>query len=139
MDVAQAIFALIAVGSGLAVSRHLLPALGVRPPRNRYLEDVHAVSAWFLMAMIGVHLGVHAHWIWSKVRKLRFLLAAALLALVVWSAMRFDVLPHNRAFSQRLHNDSVRMTLALLPSALIAFGFLAVARRRRGAGVEIAL
>ncbi len=117
-DIAQCVVAIVAIGSGLVASRHLLPALGVAPSaRHRLMEDIHAVSAWVLMAMIGVHLGVHAHWIWSKVRKPRFVLAVVLLALALAGATRLEVFQQDRRFGPRFRGDSIKVTLAtILPT-----------------------
>lgn len=130
-DVAQSAVAFVAIGSGLAASRHLLPALGLPLARNRLMEDVHAVSAWVLMVMIGVHLGVHAHWIWAKIRKPRFALVVVLAALVVAGATRLDVFRQMGAFSRRFRGDMIQVTAALVPAALIAFGIFVAVRRRR--------
>ena len=54
------------------------------------------------MAMIGIHLGVLAHWIWSKVRKPRFVLVVVLLALAMEGATRLDVFRQDRRFGRRL-------------------------------------
>jgi hypothetical protein len=130
-DIAQSAIALVAIGSGLAVSRHLLPAFGVTPGRHRFLEDVHAVSAWTLMVMIGIHLGLHAHWIWSKMRKPQFALTLVLLALAAAGVTRLEVLRRDGAFSRRSSGDITKVGFAIIPPALIAFGALVYARRRR--------
>src|ERR1051326_259913 len=83
-DVAQSVVALVAIGSGLAASRYLFPGLTPRFIRNR-MEDIHAVTAWTLMAMIGVHLGVHLPRLWSKIRKPRFALVVVLMTLAVFA------------------------------------------------------
>jgi len=130
-DIAQSVVAFVAIGSGLAASRHLLPALGLPLARNRFMEDVHAVSAWVLMVMIGIHLGMHVHWIWSKVRQPRFALVVVLVALAVAGATRLDALRQMGAFSRRFRGDMMQVTTALVPAALIAFGISVAARRRR--------
>jgi hypothetical protein len=133
-DVAQSGVTLVAVGSGLVVSRHLLPALGLNPPRNRFVEDIHAVSAWCLMVMIGIHLGVHGHWVWSKVRKPRFALAGVLGALIVGALAGLGILRQSGLFSGRFRGDAISVGAAVVPATLIAFGTLAVIRRRRPVG-----
>ena len=57
---------MVALGSGLLDSRTVLPVVGLASSRNRFLENVHAASAYTLVMMVGVHLGLQAHWIWSK-------------------------------------------------------------------------
>ena len=130
-DIAQSVVAFVAIGSGLVVSRHLLPAFGVTLARPRFLEGVHSLSAWVLMVMLGIHLGVHATWIWSKLRKPRFALVVALVALAVAGATRLDSFRQVGAFSRRMRGDVIQVTAALVPAALIAFGVLVAARRRR--------
>lgn len=132
-DLAQSGVACLAVVSGLVVSRHLLPALGLTPLRNRFIDDVHAVSSWVLLVMIGIHLGVHVPWIWSKVRRPRFALIVALVTLLVVGATRLDVVRKNGAFSRRFRGDSIKATAALVPPGLLAFGLLTAFRRRRSA------
>ena len=83
------------------------------------------------MVMIGIHLGVHAHWIWSKVRKPQFALTLVLLVLATGGVTRLDVLRQGGAFSRRYQDDATKVTLAIVPPALIAFGILVVTRRRR--------
>ena len=130
-DLGPCAVALVAIGSGLLVSQHLLPAIGWKPPRNRILEDVHAVSAWVLLVMIGIHLGVHAHWIWSRVRQPRFALVVVLVALAVAGVTRLEVFRQNGAFSRRFRGDLNKVIAALVPSAAVAFAVLVVVRRRR--------
>ncbi len=130
-DLAQCAVAGVAIGTGLAVSRNLLPALGIAPGRHRFLEDVHAFSAWALMTMIGVHLGVHAHWIWSKVRRPRFALVVVVLVMAVAGVTRLDIVRRNGAFSRRFRGDAIQVAMAIVPSGLVAFGALVVFRRRR--------
>ena len=130
-DIAQCVVAFVKIGSGLVVSQHLLPAIGLKPGRNHFLEDVHAASAWVLMVMIGIHLGVHAHWIWSKVRKPRFALVVVLVALAVAGVTRLEILRRQGGFARRFRGDTNKITLAIIPSGLVAFGVLVVVRRRR--------
>jgi Domain of unknown function (DUF4405) len=130
-DIAQSAVALVAIVSGLAASRHLLPALGVSFAGNRIMGDVHAVSAWILMVMIGVHLGVHLPWIASKVRKPRFALMIVAVALAIAWAVRLEIFRDMGAFARRSKKDSVSVTFAVVPAALIAYRVLVVLRRRR--------
>lgn len=132
-DIAQSAVALVALGSGLAASRHLLPAIGVPMARHRLMEDIHSVSAWVLMVMIGVHLGVHARWIWAKVRKPRFALVVVLVTLALAGATRLEVFHRMGAFARRFKGDSIQVTAAIVPAALLAFGVLVVLRRHRRA------
>lgn len=130
-DIAQSAVALVAIGSGLAASRHLLPALGVTFTPLRFMGDVHAVSAWLLMIMIGVHLGVHLSWIGSKLRKPPFALVVVLVALAVAGASRLDIFRGMGAFARRFESDAIQVSFALIPAALIAYGVLIAFRRRR--------
>ena len=136
-DIAQCVVALLAIGSGLVASRHLLPALGVVSGRHRFWEDVHAVSAWVLMVMIGIHLGVHAHWIWSKVRKPQIALTVVLLGAMAVGVTRLDIVRQGGAFSRRYRGDAIKVTGALIPPALVAFGILVVVRRRRTRRLDV--
>jgi hypothetical protein len=85
------------------------------------------------MVMIGVHLGVHAHWVWSKLRKPRFALLFVLVALGLVGVAQLDVLRRNGIFIRRFRGDAISVAAAVVPAALIAFGILVVARRRRPA------
>jgi hypothetical protein len=135
-DIAQMIVAVIAIGSGLLVSRHLLPAFGMTGRRHGFWEHVHSVFAWGLMVMIGIHLGVHVHWIWSKVRRLQFAMTFLLVVAAAAGLTRLKVAREDGAFSRRFRGDAIQVTIAIVPSALVAFGALLVLRRRPPRGTE---
>jgi predicted permease len=135
-DLAQTVVALVAIGSGLGASQYLFPALAAPFARNRIMEDVHAISAWVLMVMIGIHLGVHLSWVWSKVRKPQFALMVVLIALVVAEAARLQIFRGMGVSSRRLKKESIQVAFAIVPSALVAYRILALRRRRRPTPTE---
>jgi hypothetical protein len=61
------VFAVVTV-SGLAVSRHILPLFGLVSGGYFFWVPVHAISAKVLLALIVVHVAVHAKWIVAALR-----------------------------------------------------------------------
>jgi hypothetical protein len=67
-NVLQFAFAAVALGSGLCASQSLLPALGWPRLQSHFMGSLHAVSSVILIGIVGVHLGMHGHWIWANLR-----------------------------------------------------------------------
>lgn len=57
--------------SGLLISGSLLQAFGLYAPGYYFWDPLHAVSAKVLMALLIIHLVVHARWIAGFVRGLK--------------------------------------------------------------------
>ncbi|MDR3307820.1 MAG: DUF4405 domain-containing protein [Coriobacteriales bacterium] len=60
-------FMLVTV-SGIMVSRHILPALGLVAQDYFYWSPLHSISAKALLALLVVHVAVHGKWLWGLVR-----------------------------------------------------------------------
>jgi hypothetical protein len=142
-NVLQLFVTVVALGSGLLVSRYFLPALGLSGMHGHYLNDVHACSATILTLMIGVHLGLHVHWIWSKLsrksdaraepgrsRRAWFLLLA--LALVAFLFSYSNFYHQHYSLFRRFRDDFGFTIIQIAIPALLTLGMLVYIRRRRG-------
>ena len=60
LDMALALGFVVIIGSGLAISRIILPALGIGPVFSFELVAIHRVSSWVTLGLLGVKLALHA-------------------------------------------------------------------------------
>jgi hypothetical protein len=59
LDMALAVGFVVIIGSGLAISRIILPALGIGPLISFELVAIHRVASWATLALLGVKLALH--------------------------------------------------------------------------------
>jgi hypothetical protein len=149
----QLFVAVVALGSGLLVSRYFLPALGLPGMHGYYLNDVHACSATILTLMIGVHLGLHVHWIRSKLSRspntmvdsgakprrsrLSILLVTVLVLGSVLAFSYTDFYHQHYSLFRRFRDDFGFIIIQIMVPTLLTFGILIFARRRRRLKLEI--
>ncbi|MCL1846757.1 MAG: DUF4405 domain-containing protein [Coriobacteriia bacterium] len=62
-----AVFMVVTV-SGIMVSRHILPLLGLVAPDYFFWNPLHSVSAKALLALALIHVVVHAGWLWRHIK-----------------------------------------------------------------------
>src|SRR2546421_345071 len=120
-----------------------VPAPSAKPRLDgwRFRWDVVVLLAFVVAAMrhwtdlawhevLGVVVvpvvGVHAHWIWSKVRKPQSTVWVLLVVAAVVGVMRSPLMRQRGRF----RDDAIKVTAAVVPAAFIAFGALLVFRRR---------
>jgi hypothetical protein len=65
-----AMFMVVVVSGGM-VSRHILPMLGLVAPGYFFWNPLHSLSAKVLLALLIVHIVVHAKWLWAFVKGFR--------------------------------------------------------------------
>lgn len=58
------------VFSGIMMSRHLLPALGLSAAPGRGWREIHELGANLSLAAVGVHVGLHWSWVMSTLPRL---------------------------------------------------------------------
>jgi len=63
------IVATLAIMSGILCSRSALGVLGIRRRPDFFWAVAHTVSATVLIALVGVHLGVHFRWVIARFRR----------------------------------------------------------------------
>ena len=56
--------------SGLLISKHVLPTLGLRPQAAHGWRAIHSMAADATIAALGVHLGLHWKWLALNVPRL---------------------------------------------------------------------
>lgn len=59
-----------AVLSGLLMSKHVLPVLGVAPVSGRQWRGIHELAANVSVAAVAVHIGLHWTWLAFHLRRL---------------------------------------------------------------------
>jgi hypothetical protein len=140
---AQIGVALVAIVTGLTASTYVLPGLGLRQPGRHFGGDLHSVSGTILIGMVGVHLGLHAHWIWSHIRggatsdgraRRRSVVTVAFLLLVIAAALiapEFAAFRQYRSLTFRWRADLVLVGGSMLALGAVTFGIVARTRRRR--------
>ncbi len=144
----QLLVAVVTLASGLLISRTFLPAVGLTGLRSNFLGDVHAASATVLTVMIGVHLGLHGHWIWSRLRgasrptvtsdtkqiRRQLLLASAIVVAVLAAVL---LIPNSNFYHQhfpllrRVRDDFIQVIISMSIPGTIAFGALVFFQGRR--------
>jgi hypothetical protein len=145
---AQFAVTVVALGSGLLVSRFVLPSLGLAGLHSNFWGNIHAGSATILTIMLGVHLGLHAHWLWSKIKRTarpttgpdvrsksrRWLLilglCLALIAACLW-LRQWDVYRHHRSLIGRFRDDFAYVNAQIAVPGMLTLGLLVFIRRRR--------
>ena len=70
LDAALAVGFVVIIGSGLAISRIILPALGIGPLISFELVAIHRLSSWVTLGLLGVKLALHARGIVHMVSRL---------------------------------------------------------------------
>jgi hypothetical protein len=60
---------LASLGSGLAISRSLLPFLAVKGVNTLWLHDVHQASSYGAFLLAGLHLGMHWPALWQRFQR----------------------------------------------------------------------
>jgi hypothetical protein len=65
LDVATVVVFMVVTVSGIMVSRHILPALGLVAPGYFFWNPLHSLFAKVLLALLVVHVVVHAKWLWA--------------------------------------------------------------------------
>jgi hypothetical protein len=69
LDVALLIAFMVVTVSGIMVSRHILPALGLVAPGYFFWNPVHSIAAKLLLALLIVHLVTHFRWFMSVFKR----------------------------------------------------------------------
>lgn len=146
-NVAQFIVTVVALGSGLLLSQFVLPVLGLAGYRSHFWGDIHAGASTVLVAMIGVHLGLHAHWIWSKVKRSAPLAPAsasplksrrwplilgiglAVIIACLW-IRQWDIYRHHRSLINRYRDDFASVNAMIVIAGILTLGVLIFVRRR---------
>jgi hypothetical protein len=65
LDSATVVVFMVVTVSGIMVSRHILPALGLVAPGYFFWNPLHSLFAKMLLALLVVHVVVHAKWLWA--------------------------------------------------------------------------
>jgi len=147
-NVVQFVVAAVVLGSGLLISEHVLPTLGLAAYHSKFWANIHAASATILVIMIGVHLGLHAHWIWTRIKRSsrpttasagkptsrRWLFASEVCLVVVVACLwipQLDVYRHHRSLISRFRVDFVFINIEMVVPGMLILGVLALVRRRR--------
>jgi hypothetical protein len=68
LDVVTLVTFMVVTVSGIMVSRHILPALGLVAPDYFYWSPLHSISAKVLLALLVVHVVVHGKWLWNFIK-----------------------------------------------------------------------
>ena len=68
LDVATALVFMVAMVSGIMVSRFILPALGLVAPGYFFWNPLHSLFAKLLLALLLVHVVVHAKQLWTYLK-----------------------------------------------------------------------
>jgi len=55
--------------SGIKVSEAALPALGLAPGPDPFWTRIHNTVANVFPSLIGIHVAMHARWIWARIRR----------------------------------------------------------------------
>ena len=63
------VVAVVAIMSGILCSRQVVRSLGFSHPVDFFWAVVHSVSATVLIALVGVHLGMHFRWVIAQFRR----------------------------------------------------------------------
>jgi hypothetical protein len=71
LDVLTVVVFMVVTVSGIMVSRHILPALGLVAPGYFFWNPLHALFAKVLLALLVVHVVAHAKWLWAFFKSLR--------------------------------------------------------------------
>jgi len=144
-NVLQFVFAAVALGSGLCASQSLLPALGLPRLRSHFMGSLHAVSSTILIGIVGVHLGMHGHWIWAHLKGKppagsqspgRFRVTLVLIGMAIaflgltFLAPNLSFYRANRGVIIRWESDLVLVGGSMLALAGVTFGLLV--RFRKG-------
>ena len=69
MDALIVVGFMVATVSGLMVSGTVLQVLGLYAPGYFFWDPLHAIAAKLLLALLVVHVAVHARWIVRMARK----------------------------------------------------------------------
>lgn len=56
--------------SGLMISEVALRALGIELPRSQTWRPVHTLSADAFLTLVGLHVALHAGWIWTTLKRI---------------------------------------------------------------------
>ncbi len=147
-NIVQFVVVVVVLGSGLLISQHVLPALGLASRHSHFWSNIHAGSATVLVIMVGVHLGLHAHWIWSRIKRTarpatapagkpksrRWLpvlgVCVAVLAACLW-LRQSDVYRHHRSLIDRCRDDFAYVNAQILAPGTLTLGVLVLLRRQR--------
>jgi hypothetical protein len=71
LDVLTVVVFMVVTVSGIMVSRHILPMFGLVAPGYFFWNPLHALFAKLLLAILIVHVVVHAKWLWAFFKSLR--------------------------------------------------------------------
>jgi hypothetical protein len=71
LDAATVVVFMVVTVSGIMVSRHILPLLGLVAPGYFFWSPLHSISAKVLLALLVVHVVAHARWLWAHIRAKR--------------------------------------------------------------------
>ncbi|MDR1014808.1 MAG: DUF4405 domain-containing protein [Coriobacteriales bacterium] len=71
LDVVTVVVLMVVTVSGIMISRHILPALGLVAQGYFFWNPLHSLFAKVLLALLMVHVVVHAKWLWAFFRSLR--------------------------------------------------------------------
>ena len=63
---------IIVTVSGIVISESALPLFGIHFEPDRFLSQIHEVSAILFMAILGIHIALHWRWIVKAISKLKF-------------------------------------------------------------------
>ncbi len=147
-NVVQFVVVVVVLGSGLLISRVVLPALGMAGLRSNFWGNIHAGSTTVMVIMIGVHLGLHAHWVWSRIKRSSrsvrapagkpksrrglFVLGVCVAVMVASLWIRqLDVYRHHRSLLDRYWNDFTFVNTQIVVPGMLTLGVLVLVRRQR--------
>lgn len=60
----------VLIFSGLMISEVALRALGIDLPRSETWRPVHTLAADGFLTLVGLHLALHASWVWSTIKRM---------------------------------------------------------------------
>jgi hypothetical protein len=70
LNILTAVVFMVVIVSGIMVSRHILPALGLVAPGYFFWNPLHALFAKVLLALLILHVVIHGQWLWSHIKGL---------------------------------------------------------------------
>ncbi|WP_379970577.1 DUF4405 domain-containing protein [Ectobacillus sp. sgz5001026] len=86
--------------TGILISKYLFPNLGVS--NGHAVREIHDLASKFTIAIVGIHLGLHAKWIvdvWEKMLKIkrRKLIVRGVVTIVLVAGILFGISSINQA------------------------------------------
>ena len=104
MNVLLLVSSLVALGTGMVISNHVLVQLLIDVPlhHNILVHQLHIASSFVMLAFLGMHIGMHWRGLWQRLRRVPLLgrldahpvLRGWLLILLFWGGCAYARLDH---------------------------------------------